>query len=108
MFLEAKFPPLPHKRKEYPLIIFNHKTTDAKPRCPGCQSLLNGATSVSTETVTPPQTGDLSVCVYCCLLLTFNSDLSPRVLKDKEYAELPEEVKQRLEVVQHMLELRRP
>ena len=39
-------------------------------KCPKCETKLDGETSISTEGA-EPSPGDVSVCVYCLLLLEF-------------------------------------
>lgn len=37
--------------------------------CPGCGTVLTGATSIGSDNV--PKHGDVTVCVYCAALLHF-------------------------------------
>jgi hypothetical protein len=48
-----------------------------KPRCPGCQTILDGFTSVS-ENSPSPEPGSLTMCVYCRRLLIFTEGLALR------------------------------
>lgn len=58
--------------------------------CPKCNEPVTGASVLSGEQV-DPVSGDLSICVYCLSLLTYNDDLTSRVLTPDEFLELPDE-----------------
>lgn len=57
-------------------------------RCPACSRLTDTATGV--EPGTTPSEGDLSVCFGCRAFLTFNPDLTLRLLSLLEIAQLPD------------------
>jgi hypothetical protein len=40
-----------------------------------------------------PEPGDLSVCVHCLTLLTYNDDLTSRVLEIVEFLGLPDDTR---------------
>lgn len=58
----------------------------SKPRCPACQTTLDGATSVEVDA--KPESGDCSVCAYCGLILVFTEDLQLRQMTATEYEAL--------------------
>jgi hypothetical protein len=68
-------------------------------RCPGCQSKLDDATCSDGSGATP-QPGDLTVCAYCAMCLTFTEDLGVRVLGVQEVEALEPDERQALERAQ--------
>ena len=67
----------------------------AQARCPTCGKLTDAATSIPPGR--QPQPGDLSVCLYCAALLTFESaedgTLVCRAFTDAEVESLDPETK---------------
>lgn len=52
-----------------------------KTACPGCKRTLNGAFTMQDG---GPAEGDVSVCLYCGILLVYNADQSCREPTRKE------------------------
>lgn len=73
--------------------------TNREARCPACQSLLTGATNAKGNDTTP-EPGDLSVCAYCMIALTFNTDLTLRLLRAEEIDALPPDARFTLDQTQ--------
>lgn len=51
--------------------------------CPWCGGRISAATNFQSETP-EPKPGDLSVCIGCAGLLTFNDDLTVRKFADDD------------------------
>ena len=45
-----------------------------RPKCPGCEEVLDGATGINDKGAVP-KPNDLSLCVYCGMALRFTSDM---------------------------------
>ena len=60
--------------------------------CPNCNEKLNGRSEVG-NTGRPPEKDDITMCVYCKQILTFNADLSLRKLSKEEFDSLPFDIK---------------
>jgi hypothetical protein len=56
--------------------------------CPLCSSLLDDAMPVD-DNASEPEAGDITVCIYCKAILTFIEDGHLKVLSNKEFLELP-------------------
>lgn len=78
---------------------------ESSPRCPSCDALLDGATSLVREA--SPCAGDLTVCMYCGAALEFTQGLGLRMLKPAELAALDAETKRDFLRVYHEMS-RRP
>lgn len=59
--------------------------------CPKCGKLLDAATS-ATGGVTPPRSGDLTVCIQCAAALVFTDDLRLRLMTGEEMRDAPKEL----------------
>lgn len=53
------------------------KTKETK--CPVCEHLIDGVTSVGDENVIPEK-DDVTLCIYCSAILSFNVDLTLRLM----------------------------
>jgi hypothetical protein len=60
--------------------------------CPKCNEPLTGASTVFGEQVDPTP-GDVSICIHCLTLLTYNDDLTSRVLEIVEFLGLPDDTR---------------
>lgn len=60
--------------------------------CPKCKEPLTGASAVFGEQV-DPVSGDVSICIHCLTLLTYNDDLTSRVLEIVEFLGLPDDTR---------------
>lgn len=73
--------------------------------CPCCGHTLDCATPVD-GVMTPPQEGDLSVCINCATPLQFDANLKLVALSDDEMAQLPPlsaiELRQAVKSVKHV------
>jgi hypothetical protein len=58
--------------------------------CPKCNEPITGASAVFGEPV-DPVSGDLSICAHCLTTLTYNDDLTSRVLTPEEFLDLPDD-----------------
>jgi hypothetical protein len=76
--------------------------TNVESRCPACQRTLDAATDILGQAT--PEPGDLSVCVYCSVVLTFNTDLTLRSLRQAEFDALSEELRAQLRVYRILVE----
>ena len=61
-----------------------HRMTECK--CPKCGKTLDAASSI--EYATPPDPGDISVCIDCLTILRFTKDLSLLELTEAEISRL--------------------
>jgi hypothetical protein len=55
--------------------------------CPVCGYAMDAVSDFATQS--RPKSGDLSVCIQCAAPLTFNDDLTMRLLRDGEFLALP-------------------
>lgn len=60
--------------------------------CPKCDEPITGASSVFEKEVAPVP-GDVSICAHCTTLLTFNDDLTSRILTPDEFLELDDDTR---------------
>ena len=61
------------------------KTTDTPKRpCLGCGAQNDAATETFGEEASPPEGGDVTVCIYCGHISVFNADLTLRNPTDEE------------------------
>lgn len=67
-------------------MIVTTTRTNPHARCPACQSTVDAATSTNGA---KPKPGDISACCYCTALLSFNTDLTLRLLRQDEFDLLP-------------------
>jgi hypothetical protein len=67
-----------------------HETIATQSPCPQCGKKLGAATNIDGKAHSP-RPGDLSVCAYCGLMLTFNEDGRCRELLRQEFFELPDD-----------------
>lgn len=58
-----------------------------KARCPKCKKQLDGASDLDGD-VNKPQTGDLSVCLYCHAVLEFMDNLFLEEISDETLSRL--------------------
>lgn len=59
-------------------------------RCPACGHRLTHATGISTDS--PPEPGDLSVCIRCAAVLIFGPDMVLEKFTGKLDAETTREI----------------
>lgn len=62
----------------------------AQQGCPHCKKQLDAASSVKGDHV--PRVGDLTVCIDCTTVLTWEVGMVLRPITDDELRKLPEEV----------------
>jgi len=60
--------------------------------CPNCDAKLNDATNVGDDSLRP-EPGDLSACIKCAAALTYQDDMTLRMLSADEFLELPDDVR---------------
>ena len=70
--------------------------------CPTCGHHVNGALAMQ-EGPEPPKQGDLSVCIKCAAIATYEADLSLRLLSGAEWDELSPELRQTLQETQSLI-----
>lgn len=70
--------------------------------CPICGHVMDAVSDF--ETASAPSEGDLSVCMECAAVLTFNADLTLRILRDGEFLALP--LKNRLSLANYQKTIR--
>ena len=73
--------------------------TSADARCTQCGAQLDCATPTSGSEA-PPKPGDLSVCLYCGVVLCFGDAMEMRAISLAEYQALPIGVRRELDRVQ--------
>ena len=65
-------------------------TTTGKPcNCPMCECNLNAHTSMNGDYT--PQSGDVTICVNCGVMLTFTDNLNLELLSDEAIRAVPPE-----------------
>lgn len=70
--------------------------------CPGCKNKIDGCTPVDGENVMPKK-DDITVCIYCSMILSFNADLTLKVITDEQIGELPHDVRQDLQKIRRTI-----
>lgn len=73
----------------------SHKTP--KDACPVCEYEVDRASGVNTDT--PPQEGDLSICLRCAAVLVFDEDLHLGIFPDDDVKLLHPEDRAAIEAV---------
>ena len=63
--------------------------------CPNCGRACDSATNVDDDELRP-KPGDLSCCIGCAVTLTYNDDMTSRILTPDEFLALPIEVRTEL------------
>lgn len=63
--------------------------------CPVCKERLDAASNAYQET-SPPECGDVSICIYCASYLIFDENLSLQLLSVEDLLQLPDKILQQL------------
>lgn len=64
--------------------------------CPVCKERLDAASNADQVKSSPPECGDVSICLYCASYLIFDEDLTLQLLSVEDLLELPDEILQQL------------
>jgi hypothetical protein len=72
-------------------------TKTGKDYCPGCNALIDHATSFDNNT---PNPGDITICFYCAEILYFSEDMSVDILPDVLLNEMDEKTRAYISQVQ--------
>lgn len=77
-----------------------------RPECPTCQSVLDGFASVNHEH--SPKTGDITICIHCAEVLTFDRVLELKKATQEEIEQAgPEGIEQAKKVIKDFQRNRR-
>lgn len=69
-------------------------------KCPVCETPIDAATCVD-EAKKPKGTGyEITVCLYCAAVLTFDGELKLRAMPEREINALPEDIFKKLSRLQ--------
>lgn len=67
-------------------------------KCPSCQHVLNASDSVGHDHA--PDKNDASVCIYCGVVLIYDSPATFHLITAKEELGLPDEMREKLSEIQ--------
>ena len=73
--------------------------------CPQCGKKIDAAISASGEHVMP-ESGDVTICVYCGVLLEYTDQLLVSILPSETLEDMDEEDLEQLLRIQQVIELR--
>jgi len=77
-------------------------------RCPSCRHEMHQAMSTNNQS-TPPEPGDVTICIRCAALLKFNSTMGVRLLRRAEMRRLRHSQKfdwAKIEFIQRVIRMR--
>jgi transcription initiation factor IIE alpha subunit len=69
--------------------------------CPACGKRLSAATGIKEDAV--PNSGDISICVYCGEYLVFDDNLHSRSMSQEEFDSLDDEQKFQISMARFMI-----
>jgi hypothetical protein len=67
---------------------------DEECHCPSCDAKIDAATGTDHNEL--PKEGDISICLYCGKILTFNKDIKVVGISDQQYTELDFDTKREI------------
>jgi hypothetical protein len=81
----------------YHVISENKVQVPGGGQCPGCLARMDGATAIDVKKKIQPKPGDMGVCCFCGVLLTYEEKLTSHIATEDELASLPPEMRETLE-----------
>ncbi|TXH11785.1 MAG: hypothetical protein E6R04_00725 [Spirochaetes bacterium] len=68
-------------------------TTEINEICPNCGYTHNRASLVSDAEQEPPKPGDITICLNCAAVLSFDKDTNQVLMSSEDFEKLQEEEK---------------
>jgi hypothetical protein len=76
------------KRMKVEIIPVGETTRIGEVRCPLCRAEIDTVTASEMNPASLPESGDVTVCLYCGAVLIIGNDLKPRKPTDAELADI--------------------